>query len=152
MGYYMAMLEAFQPNVPIFIRWTFKERAALPFLLGSNKTDGYLMSHTSKDKAPMHFRNPHCGETFVYRRCHPCFYPGVGPTVVNKFKESAYRIISKSAMNVTSVSLSQKFSSDGPIVVTFAHRGLGASRSLDNADHVIGMLAKLLPPPVFNFQ
>jgi hypothetical protein len=89
MGYFTAMMEAFNRSVPIYIRWLSTDFVAKPLYLhpAPRDKDGYSLSppaidarHPSINLKP----NYQCFERVIKRRCPMCFHRGISTSAVSK--------------------------------------------------------------------
>jgi hypothetical protein len=94
-------------------------------------------------------------EKIFKRNCNGCFANGISEKTVKKFKNAAYKLtlpFDGGESGASGKAPSQHFTADAPIVVTLAHRGPGATRSINNIEFLIDTLRHLLRPPVFDFR
>ena len=125
-GHYTAIIDAFQPGVPVFVRWTWQEKTVKPVYLKSNSSTGYYEPLNRHE--PIQLSNWKCFERLIRAKCMYCFYPGLSPFTVERFKQVAYRQL-KNQLVLDEVS---KGFVGGPIIVTLAHRGYEAGRHMGN--------------------
>lgn len=146
MGYFAAIFDAFQPGVPVYVRWTWQDKNAKPLFPSGSEKGGYI-SKPSRDYYPsITLNNAKCFERVVKRKCQLCYQHGIGLRAVRQFKAAAYNLIK------TKPPVGPYFDSDGPIVVTFSYRGIKASRHIENVDFVISKLGQYLPSPAYQLN
>jgi hypothetical protein len=144
-GFYLAAINAFAPGIPVYLRWTGKDRDVVPLYIRAENDD---VSGPGKPITLQHIMS----FERVARRANPegHFWPGVGPSAVQKFKQSAYKIVEQKH----SVSLIHHFDRSQPIVITLAHRGPHGTRSIENIGALKAYLSKAFgkPYPVSNLD
>jgi len=144
-GFYTAVIDAFQPGVPIYLRFSPREFNLTPIYLRGNATnvDGeYIPFKTEKT---LWLGNRVCCERVVRRQCNSCFYPSVSPLSASQLKIAAYAL-------VTNEKLIHNFPPGKAIEVLFAHRGTGAKRHIENIQFFIDHLKSTIIAPDFNFR
>jgi hypothetical protein len=144
-GFYTALIDAFQPGVPLYLRFSPREFNLTPIYLSGNSTnvDGEFTPF-KREKSFM-LANRVCLERVVKRQCNHCFYPSVSPASAKQLKVAAYNL-------VTDKKLIHHFPEGKAIEVLFAHRGLGARRHIDNIQYFIDHLKSTVTTPDFNFK
>ena len=91
-----------------------------------------------------------CFERVYTRRCPTCFRKSVTPSVVSRFKAAAYNI-ANAKLGLTPTSphyITAGFppvTPTSPLIVTFSHRGMDASRHIANPSLMTSLLLEHLP-------
>lgn len=164
-GFYTAMIDAFQPGVPIYVRWTWQDKEAKPIYLNGRDATGYVVNPPTPKPDKIVLNGCKCFERVYRRRCMQCFHHGISISAIRKFKQSAYDLVNKKllggrdANNTKIDTLDSHFHSiTGPIVVTLSYRVAPASRHIRNAQTLINNLRDALSPsstsaePAFIFR
>lgn len=146
--HYAIMIEAFQPGVPIFVRWSFREKNVSALYLTLNDTR--LNSPTGIEHEPpfIILTGVKCVERVFMRNCHSCFLYSVNRTVAEINKKKAYEMLPSTLLEA----YDNGYSGKGPLVVTLAYRGSYSKRSMENVDLLIDALKRELLPPKFTFR
>lgn len=146
-GFYMAMIDAFQPGIPVYIRWTWQEKTWKPIYVGSSDPDGYTDPAPELRLPDLKVSNEKCFERVIRKntQCHTCFYPSLSVSAVVKFKEVAYSTVRKVP------ALTHHFSANNPITILHTYRGPKASRHMLNFNLMQTMLLEAFPTPKYNF-
>lgn len=141
------MIDAHQPRVPLFARWTWQEKLMKPIYLSAAIPSDYLKVPEKEAHPPFYLHSRMCFERLVRSsRCNSCFYGSISTAVIQQFKQVAYSLVQ------TSPPLPHHFSDTNRIVVTFAHRGYKASRHIANAVEVSQWLSAKLPSSKYYFR
>jgi hypothetical protein len=144
-GYFAAMFSAFnQPMIPVYLRWSGRETAVTPMYFSAVTEDNYYNMTDPIRKVPIQLNSIMCFEK-VFRRTDTNFGAKnvLGPTAVEKFRESAYKLITKPPL------LRTKFVRDAPFRILLSYRGPQASRHIENIDILISLLHKNFPLPSY---
>eukprot|EP01038_Epipyxis_sp_PR26KG_P014856 gene14856-19967_t len=136
-GLYISIMDAYQPHIPIFVRWSWQEKNMKPIYIGSEAPDDYVYPNTTHPNIVLGKKM--CFERLLRRnvRCHGCFYPSLSFEVIHKFKHVAYKLASTKTEILT-----HHFVKNAPIVISFVHRGLSASRHMNNVPTMTALLQK----------
>jgi hypothetical protein len=182
-GLYISMIDAFQSEIPIFIRWAWNSKYMQPVYVGSANPSGYITVPAERMERGFGMKSGTCLQRVIRNpaRCQHCFHNSISSSAVVKFKEVAYSMIvpadiSRSTKKWLPVNFHNEtasiqstgggngnppkvvpklpsfFPRGGPIVVTLAHRGVSASRHLDNIPLLVKVLQQHLTEPMFEFR
>lgn len=149
-GFYTAMIEAFQPGIPVFVRWTWQEKVAKPNYLSSNSSTGYDETKPKNEPGVL-LSNHKCFERVIGRNCMLCFQHGISMKVAEKFKLEAYKLV-KSSVLTNKLDKDKAQGNNNTIMVLYAHRGYHASRHMHNVEEFIAYLRNELSLPQFEFR
>jgi hypothetical protein len=141
-GYYTAMINAFQPGIPIYIRFDWHETHAKPYYLSGVLNKPPKILGKINESMMIHLHNWKCGERFIKRQCMHCFHKGISNSAVVKFKIAAYNLVKPTREFPNN--LIHHFSNDGPIIVSLCYRGKDASRHIENIDELTNSLTAAL--------
>jgi hypothetical protein len=142
-AYFGAIQDAFQPNVPLYLRYTWHEKGVSPTFV-STTYDAYELNvdklGTNEQKAlkPIHLGHKMCFEKVIRRgpAYHGNYYGSVAPENVERFKAKAY-----SSRNLhVETALNTHFTQNTPYVILFSYRGPPITRSFVNTAHVLTLL------------
>lgn len=141
-AYYAAMIDAFQPNTPVYMRYTTGD--LIPVLL-STSYPGYEIpaeKHPVKLK-PMHLNTWMCFELGIRRGSYyyKNFIGSLSSEAVQKFKAAAYSAVDIQPRQQT------YFENKPPFRILYSYRGPVASRHIKNNDQVIEALNHHFPSP-----
>jgi hypothetical protein len=147
-GFYNAIIDAFQPGLPVYLRWVWQEKRVTPMYLSKGQRIE-KPAHQIHDLPFIELQNNLCFERVYSRRCNLCFRGSISPSTVQAFKAAAYNIVNLK----TNSHLADKFdSSEKLITITFAHRGLDASRHILNPELMTATLEESLPNGEFSIR
>lgn len=149
-GYYTAMIDAFRPGIPIYIRFNWHETHAKPFYLTGDLNKPPKLLGEITESMMIHLHNWKCGERFIKRHCMHCFHKGISHSAVVKFKIAAYNLVKPTVEFPNK--LVHHFSNDGPIVVSLCYRDIGASRHIENIDELKNSLINALYSPQYTLR
>ena len=153
-AYFAAAIEAFQPNIPIYIRnktplrahflsinsqGVIQETISQQNTISLNEDDRIFMERlirSTRDNTP---------DWNVHLQC-------CSPSAVAKFKSSAYKLISDSNTPNNNSYFIDSIPVGYPINVTYAFRDITFGRHAKNTNHVCSALSNLLKYPKFNFE
>ena len=148
-GYFTAAIDAFQPGIPVHVRWVWQDRNAKPLYVTSAKPDDYADVPPEKRAKDIHLHPHMCMERCIRNlmRCIHCFYPSLSADAVQKFKKVAYSLVKRDPPLLHHFESSNK-----PYVVTLAHRGLSASRHIANVPFMQHLLEQAFAGPKYEFR
>jgi hypothetical protein len=135
-GFYTAVIDAFQPGVPIFMRWDPRIVRLSPFYLIGNTTNIESEFLPEKIDKTYTLNNKMCLERVIRRKCNECFWSGVSSDSAARFKVAAYKLLKDR-------NLLHHFVPGEPINVLFAHRGNTASRKISNIGSMLETLRSI---------
>lgn len=134
-GYFSALLNAFQPDIPIYLRIQPHETRLLANYFNIEERNRH-------DDLPfIDIKNSMCFDHLYCRYCNHCSRDSISSPTVQAFKAAAYKI----ASNKTQSNLTIGYNISQPIIVTFAHRGYAASRHMKNPELLYGKLISSFP-------
>lgn len=143
--FYSTAIDAFQPGVPLYFRLHSNQENLRPMYLTLNS------SLDSNEYVPQNIhgnvslRQDICFEKLVMRKCNLCFYSGVSPEAVLRFKSVAYTA-------VRNQQLAHTFTEGSPISILLAYRAGLTGRTMGNVPFLIKHLEKLVESPKFSLQ
>jgi hypothetical protein len=149
-GLYTAMMDAFQPGIPLYVRWA-RESTMKPLYLSGSIPLDYVDVPVAQRAKDIKLHERMVLERLIRKNifCNPCFYPGISTPAIVKFKIAAYNLVEKIGLVKT---LPHHFVVDQPTVILFAHRGLTASRHIKNTDFAINIFRNNFTSPKFEFR
>ncbi|KAJ1422985.1 hypothetical protein B484DRAFT_452088 [Ochromonadaceae sp. CCMP2298] len=165
-GYWTALLAAAgQLNVPVYIRFSFREKHVIP-LYFSLESEDYFDStrmHTKPSSTPILLHNWMVFERLVRRsELHYGSIGAVSAEAVQLFKKAAYSLIRPQPQEPhittqpqppqapqTSLPLRTYFEAEGPFKILISYRGPQATRHMANMELLVGKLQRALPPPLY---
>jgi hypothetical protein len=170
-GFYMAMIHAFRPGIPLFVRFKWQQRELNPMYLDPYAPDGEAPKPKTHENGfqlnscyeSQFILSPvKCGRGFFTRNSNRGFWNSISAATVKKFKEAAYNLTVEQYPE--RVALWRKegrdmgtvpplhFTKDAPIVVTLARRAEPVARRFHNITQLRTILKKFLPKPQFHFR
>ena len=135
-GYYASIIDAFQPNIPIYIRWG-KTNILTAYYLSIDKKNKKIIQKENKNEIIiMNINNKKykCFEN-LYRKfysCTQCLQYALNPITVHKFKNSAYKLINNNNNN----------NYNDNINIVLAYRSKFSRRHINNINLLISMLSE----------
>lgn len=155
-GMYTAMIDAFHSEIPIFVRWSWQDRNMKPLYLSSKVHNNEYTVPIERRHPSFHLKPVTCMERVIRNpmRCTGCFHNTVSPSAAARFKEVAYTLVTKDNIHeVSHVSpLVHHFRKSAPMVVTLAHRGVSATRHIQNLHFMIDILKESFKSPIYEFR
>ena len=146
--HYAIMIEAFQPGIPIFVRWSFRVRNVTALYITLNETKEVSPNGIEHEPPYIILTGVKCVERVIMRQCHSCFLYSVNKTVAELNKKKAYELLPFNLLEAYNNGITNK----GPLIVTLAYRGSYSRRSMLNVDLLINTLKKELLLPLFDFR
>lgn len=64
-GFYIAMIDAFQPGTPVYVRWTWQEKTMKPIYISSKDPDGYADPAPELKQPELAISNQKCLERVI---------------------------------------------------------------------------------------
>eukprot|EP01038_Epipyxis_sp_PR26KG_P010940 gene10940-14689_t len=152
-GYFAAVFEAFnQPNIPVYLRWSWNQKNAEPFYFSVKTKDFYLSPNNLSESMRKHMelQPSTCFERMI-RRTDTNYgsVPTVSSDAIHKFKKVAYEMVNNYYTSQLSSStpshelpskLTTYFEKDPPYRILFSYRGPVASRHIENIQEFINKL------------
>ena len=179
-GFFIALMDAFSPNhpIPLYMRFAWQEKNENHVCLGHRFTPksetpcqrDWFWTGKQQNQAVManamgkngglnkcweevfFLQNIKAFERIFKRNCNGCFENGISEDTVRRFKNAAYNLTRDYGREAPTDAPKHFFSENGPIVVTLAHRGPTATRSINNLDLLVKTLRHTLRAPVFDFR
>jgi len=156
-AYFAAIVTAFQPGIPFYMRFTWHQKAVSPVFVSLN-ISGYEindedLSPEQKATQPILLHGQMCFEQVIRRgpTNHGNYYGSVAPEVIHQFKETAYRSTNIAATH-TNTPLTTYFRRDAPYVILFSYRGNSSTRYYDNNMDMLHMLETVFLKPVYEVR
>lgn len=136
---------SWQPRIPIYVRWTWQERTMKPLYLNSTAHEYYADPPDAEKHPHISLTPTKCFERVIRKNtgCHSCFYPSLSASAVNKFKETAYKLVKRPTPPP------HHFDMSAPIVILHAYRGPMASRHIENIVPTQRWLEAQFPAPKY---
>ncbi len=156
-AYFGAILDAFQPGIPVYMRYTWHERAVTP-MFASTLNQGYEyevgkgpeLKDWQKALKPIVLKGRMCFERVIRRgpTYYGNYYGSVAPEVIEEFRKKAY-----SSPNIkVSPPLTTHFKKDPPYVILFSYRAPPASRAWANSAEFLQTLRNNFLPPTYEVR
>lgn len=146
-GYFTAILTAGnQPDVPVYMRWSWHEKAVSPVFFSPTTADNYnkVLENDPEKKKPIGLQPNMCFDELVTRL--PTDYgriPTVSAESVQKFKKVAYGLVASDP------SLTTYFTTGPPFRILVSFRGPKATRHTANLMELVSALEFNFPPPSY---
>jgi hypothetical protein len=143
--FYSIAIDAFQPGIPLYFRLHSNQENLRPMYLTLNS------SLDSNEYVPRNIdeivvlKRDMCFEKLVRRKCNLCFYSGVSPEAVLRFKSVAYTA-------VRNLQLVHTFTEGSSISILLAYRAGLTGRTMGNVPFLIKYLQKGAESPRFTLQ
>lgn len=93
-GLYNAVIDAFQPGIPVYVRWVWQDKNVRPLYLSYSKR---LPIPESEPRKSIQLSNLMCFEHVYARRCPICFRNSVSVDTMRRFKLAAYKLVDYSS-------------------------------------------------------
>lgn len=151
-GYFAALFKAFnQPNIPVYLRWTWKEKSVSPIYFSADTPDYY---NTTAGSSSIELKNLMCFDRVIRRaRADYGQTPLVSSSAVQAFKQAAYAMVNDHrSVNSTSHNLTTYFTDKPPYRILFAYRSTSATRYINNMQAVVEKLKIAFPSPHYHLR
>eukprot|EP01038_Epipyxis_sp_PR26KG_P004564 gene4564-6436_t len=132
-GYFTAMIEAFQPGIPIYLRMYNTSYLSPVYLskdsniIGTNNKRGNRNNQLNPPRIDIS-NDKVCFERLIRRYCSSCFYESISSSAIRKFKKLSYQLVPRKPK------LRLYFIAGEPLIITFAYRSGTASRRIGNIE------------------
>eukprot|EP01036_Dinobryon_divergens_P031721 gene31722-41172_t len=132
-GYYAAMINAFRPGIPIYIRWG-RTAILTAHYLSVNETSGIVDEEVRENDTISLVSTNQCFET-VWRRteCAACVQSAVSLSTARLFYQSAKKLIANRG-DIFKYAITSTESSTSTIRILHTYRSANSSRHIKNAD------------------
>lgn len=123
-GFYGVLVKAFQPDMPIYLRFNREDTKVYPYYL----RDGEIVQLNRSSDLPYIDIPGHLCFQHVYIRNTTNLVYGLNPSTAQALKIAAYKIVN----DKLKLDLKHTYNASEPIIITFAYRGNSASRHIHN--------------------